>query len=280
MDSIIQWFAQEWASALSDVILSMTGEKAEACAGQFVSSPPDGVGWLETLTITEGTRLCVRLPEVVYRAIGGRVMQAAGLPEDDQSSLRDAAIEVVRQSLSQLASKVEQRIRANVGLQNGHSSGDALPGFLWQEVILTLGGDLPPCAIGISPELSVALERSHQATAVTAAGGACQTPASHSTSSQVVTTGPVPQNSKTLDLLLEVELPIGVSFGRTQMRLKEAMRLTTGSIVELNRSVTEPVELIANNCVIARGEVVVVDGNYGVRILEIISREERLRTLF
>jgi flagellar motor switch protein FliN/FliY len=44
--------------------------------------------------------------------------------------------------------------------------------------------------------------------------------------------------------------------------------------------VTEPVEIIVNNCVIARGEVVVVDGNYGVRILEIISREERLRTLF
>ena len=66
----------------------------------------------------------------------------------------------------------------------------------------------------------------------------------------------------------------------TQMRLKEALKLTTGSIVELNRSVTEPVEIIVNNCVIARGEVVVVDGNYGVRIVEIISREERLRTLF
>jgi flagellar motor switch protein FliN/FliY len=97
---------------------------------------------------------------------------------------------------------------------------------------------------------------------------------------QPASTTPVPRNSKTLDLLLEVDLPIGVSFGRTQMRLKEALKLTTGSIVELNRSVTEPVEIIVNNCVIARGEVVVVDGNYGVRILEIISREERLRTLF
>jgi flagellar motor switch protein FliN/FliY len=97
---------------------------------------------------------------------------------------------------------------------------------------------------------------------------------------QQATTVPAPRNSKTLDLLLEVDLPIGVSFGRTQMRLKEALKLTTGSIVELNRSVTEPVEIIVNNCVIARGEVVVVDGNYGVRILEIISREERLRTLF
>jgi flagellar motor switch protein FliN/FliY len=44
--------------------------------------------------------------------------------------------------------------------------------------------------------------------------------------------------------------------------------------------VSAPVEIIINNCVIARGEVVVVEGNYGVRIQEIVSREERLRTLF
>jgi flagellar motor switch protein FliN/FliY len=50
--------------------------------------------------------------------------------------------------------------------------------------------------------------------------------------------------------------------------------------VELNRAVSEPVEVIVNNCVIARGEVVVVDGNYGVRIIQILSRRERLRTLY
>ena len=49
--------------------------------------------------------------------------------------------------------------------------------------------------------------------------------------------------------------------------------------MELNRVLTEPVEVIVNNCVIARGEVVVIEGNYGVRIHEIISRDKRLRTL-
>jgi flagellar motor switch protein FliN len=90
----------------------------------------------------------------------------------------------------------------------------------------------------------------------------------------------IPKHSASLDLLMEVELPVSVSFGRTQMRLKDAVRLSTGSIVELNKSLSEPVEIIVNNCVIARGEVVVVEGNYGVRIKEIVSREERLRTLF
>jgi flagellar motor switch protein FliN/FliY len=57
------------------------------------------------------------------------------------------------------------------------------------------------------------------------------------------------------------------------------LKLTSGTIVELNRSVNDPVEVIVNNCVIARGEVVVVDGYYGIRIHQIVSRQERLRSL-
>lgn len=84
---------------------------------------------------------------------------------------------------------------------------------------------------------------------------------------------------KNLDLLLDVEMPVSVSFGRAQLPLKDVIKLTTGSIVELSRSVSEPVDIIVNNCVIARGEVVVVDGNFGVRIKEISSKQERLSTL-
>jgi flagellar motor switch protein FliN len=83
--------------------------------------------------------------------------------------------------------------------------------------------------------------------------------------------------SKTFDLLLDVALPIVVSFGRTSLQIREVLKLNTGSI-ELDRFVTDPVEVIVNECVIARGEVVVVDGNYGVRINQLASREDRLRT--
>jgi flagellar motor switch protein FliN/FliY len=86
-------------------------------------------------------------------------------------------------------------------------------------------------------------------------------------------------NPKALDLLMEVELPVSVSFGRAQMLLKDVLKLTSGSIIELNRSIADPVEVIVNNCVVARGEVVVAEGNYGVRIKEIVNRQERLRTL-
>jgi flagellar motor switch protein FliN len=82
----------------------------------------------------------------------------------------------------------------------------------------------------------------------------------------------------TLDLLLDLELPVSVSFGKAQMPLEQILKLTTGSIVELETAVNEPVEVVVNNCVIARGEVVVVDGNYGVRVQQIVSRAERLQS--
>jgi len=84
------------------------------------------------------------------------------------------------------------------------------------------------------------------------------------------------KNLETLDLLLDVELPVSVSFGKAQMPLQQVLKWTPGSIVELECGVNEPVEVVVNNCVIARGEVVVVDGNYGVRVQHIVSRAQRL----
>jgi flagellar motor switch protein FliN/FliY len=279
-DSIVRWLAEEWSAALSNALFAMTGEHAETCAGPRVESPPEGLGWQEDLTIAEGARVLVRLPEAVWRSVGARILQAAGLESADDASSKDAFLEVVRQSLSQIATKVGERAGVEVELKGGREVTSHSQGFQWQEISLAFGGALPPCAIGVSPELEAALTNQVQQTQSAAAAATLTPPTGGISLDQHSSTVPVPRNSKTLDLLLEVDLPIGVSFGRTQMRLKEALKLTTGSIVELNRSVTEPVEIIVNNCVIARGEVVVVDGNYGVRILEIISREERLRTLF
>jgi flagellar motor switch protein FliN/FliY len=83
--------------------------------------------------------------------------------------------------------------------------------------------------------------------------------------------------SRTFELLLDVEMPVSVSFGRATLTLQEAIKLITGSLIELDRGLNDPVELLVNNCVIARGEVVVVEGNYGVRLTEIVSQKERLQ---
>jgi flagellar motor switch protein FliN/FliY len=82
-----------------------------------------------------------------------------------------------------------------------------------------------------------------------------------------------------LDLLLDVELPIRVCFGESELQLKDVLRLGVGSVIELNRSINDPVTVIVNEKPIARGEVVMVDGSYGVRILEVESTAERIRSL-
>ncbi len=82
-----------------------------------------------------------------------------------------------------------------------------------------------------------------------------------------------------IDLLLDVELPVAVSFGECQMPLKDVLKLAAGAVIELDKSVNDPVTIIVNDKPIARGEVVMVDGNYGVRITEVESAADRIRSL-
>ena len=82
-----------------------------------------------------------------------------------------------------------------------------------------------------------------------------------------------------MNLLLDVELPIVVSFGETEMQLKDVLKLGVGSVIELGKSVNDPVTVTVNNKPIAMGEVVMVDGNYGVRILQVESTADRIRSL-
>lgn len=82
-----------------------------------------------------------------------------------------------------------------------------------------------------------------------------------------------------IDMLLDVELPITVRIGTTQMRLIDIMRLGLGSIIELEKLVDDPVEVLVNDKLVARGEVVVCDSNFAVRITDVRSRAERIKSL-
>ncbi len=87
------------------------------------------------------------------------------------------------------------------------------------------------------------------------------------------------QNRWNIDLILDVELEVAVSFGETQMLLRDILKLGVGSVVEVDMAVNDPVTILVNAKPIARGEVVVVDGNYGVKVLEVESTADRIRSL-
>ena len=82
-----------------------------------------------------------------------------------------------------------------------------------------------------------------------------------------------------LAVLMDVQLPVAIRFGETEMVLEEIVKLGVGSVIELNSGMDQPVELIVNNRTLARGEVVTVDGFYGIKITEITSAGERFKSL-
>jgi flagellar motor switch protein FliN len=86
----------------------------------------------------------------------------------------------------------------------------------------------------------------------------------------------VPAN---LDLILDIDLPLWVRFGETMMTIQALSKVGPGATIELDRSPDDPVDVLGNDTVIARGEVVVVQGNYGVRVTEVVSAQERIRSM-
>ena len=93
-----------------------------------------------------------------------------------------------------------------------------------------------------------------------------------------IQTGLPSQGESNLDMLMDIELPITIRFGSTQMVLRDIAGLNTGSVIEFDQGVDEPVEVMVNGHVIARGEAVMVQGSYGVRISEISSKRDRFLT--
>jgi flagellar motor switch protein FliN/FliY len=82
-----------------------------------------------------------------------------------------------------------------------------------------------------------------------------------------------------LDLLLDVNLQVSVELGRAGLKFREVLNLAPGSVVELDRQTSEPVDILVNGSLLATGEVVVVDDHFSVRITKLLNRVERLKKI-
>lgn len=94
-----------------------------------------------------------------------------------------------------------------------------------------------------------------------------------------LSTEPVAVNDANIGLILDVPLQVTVELGRTKKRIRDILELSTGSIVELDKLAGEPVDILVNGKLLAKGEVVVIDENFGVRITDIVSPLERTKNL-
>lgn len=86
-------------------------------------------------------------------------------------------------------------------------------------------------------------------------------------------------NSRNLDLIMDIPLRVTVELGRTKMVVSELLNLGQGSVVELSKLAGEPMEVLVNDKLVARGEAVVVNEKFGVRLTDIISQTERVEQL-
>ncbi|MES1254030.1 MAG: FliM/FliN family flagellar motor switch protein [Acidobacteriota bacterium] len=229
----------ELASGLIDQLT--TGLSAES--GGAITAEPGraggGEGWVVTLKVTGERRGTFLL--WVDRAGATGIAKLAGDLTPSDESIADVLREVWSQAASTLclAPRFASLTIAVGAIVPGTGAGDSARGFG-----LTLG------SLG---RAQVAISGTFESEAVaTETGG-------------------------NLDLVLDIELPLVVRFGRTAMSLKALTDLGPGSIVDMGRSPDDPVELLVSDRVIARGEVVVVGGNYGVRVTDLVGSVDKTR---
>jgi flagellar motor switch protein FliN/FliY len=269
----IREIVETFTDALAQVFEAMAEQRPSIAFEEPVDAPEGGemLCWEQPLQFAPNMKIWVAAPRETWEYSGALTLKAAGLETVEEGEARNTWLEILGQALSPLARYIGGILGHEVTCDGGSEN---TPSKIDEWVPLRMAfkeGNLAPLYVAFSPQLAELI-------AAPPAPPPPQ-PAFHDVDESEAEDIALPQRSRTMNLLLDVDLPVSISFGKTHLPMKDVIKLTTGSIVELNRGVSEPVEIFVNQCLVARGEVVVVEGNYGVRILEIASRQDRMRTL-
>ncbi|MGA3024966.1 MAG: flagellar motor switch protein FliN [Bryobacteraceae bacterium] len=264
--------AREWSSRLRAAVEMMAQQPLTVTDSPAHAEAVERAGELPSLAYSFShaahAPLRVSTPPETSAGVSKIVLSASGIEEFDEGLLRETWQEILAQAASGLAQHAGMRIGTTVSCGNATETSGPLPEGMVSSATLSIAGtQFAPLFISFPAAFLDALSPEHQN------GGAESARDTGIASAEEQGRGSLPP---TLDLLLDVEMPVSVSFGRTFLPVREVLKLATGSIIELDRPVNQYVEVVVNNCVIARGEVVVIEGNYGVRIHEIISRGDRM----
>jgi flagellar motor switch protein FliN/FliY len=275
-----RFLLDRWTESLAQVLESMTDQRPNV-KWESASGPLSQVGgggsflwWEQPFQIDPQACMWIGAPQITWEYAGALTLRAAGLETVETTEAKNTWFEILGQSLAVVARSIGSLLHREVTTENGGER--AVDQSVTEWVSATLAFSTPdapseaaPLLVALSPKLLALIAAPPEAEAA-AAPAARPSPAQENQ---------VPVQSRTMDLLLDVDLPVSISFGKALLPMKDVLKLTTGSIVELNRGLNDPVEVLVNHCLIARGEVVVVEGNYGIRIQEIASRTDRLRSL-
>jgi len=272
----VRQLLDRWVESLAQVLESMTDHRPEihwqAVRGvpSEVAGDRDLLWWEQPFQEAPGAIVWIAAERAAWEYAGTLTLRAAGLEIVEIQEAKNTWIEILGQSLAAMARSVGAILGREI--TTGAGAEHAPEAFPQERVSVALtfaDGSMPaPLLVALSPGLVSLMEMPEAAPPAPA-------PAPVGETGRAPKSAPV---SRTMELLLDVDLPVSISFGKARLPIKDVLKLTMGSIVELDHGINEPVEVLVNHCLIARGEVVVVEGNYGVRIQEIASRKDRLRS--
>jgi flagellar motor switch protein FliN len=267
-------FLKIWKDSFSQVLGQITGS-AFPCAVE--KEPPVDLTtaaesdlWV-VITCSGAVRgeMSLRLPAAAVLALAQIFMSEPATPEAEVTGdHREAAVELLRQIAGIVSTTAKGRWGGEV--QVGVEVVSAAPSWPPAATVWLRIGDPAVTGtlleFGLSAALVAQLREKTQTEAVKT-----EVAKTGPTSSTAATPSNPIQGAGTLDLLMDVQLAMTLRFGARTLLLREVLDLSPGAVVELDRKVQEPVELLLDGRLIARGEVVVIEGNYGLRVTEVAS---------
>ena len=270
-------FVQIWSDSLSQVLGKITGSAVPCIVGAetprdgFLTGVAPGEGDLWIMATSSGAlrgEMGLRLAAASVLRLAQIFMSEPATPEvQPTAEHREAVLEVLRQVSGVVSSSAKARwgeiqllvelaqvapswpSAGTFGLQAGAESASAL----------TL-------EIGLSAALVAGLRAEKAEVAKAEAAPAAAPPSSPAASFARPASG---QGTGTMDLLMDVQLSMTLRFGTKRLLLREVLDLSPGAVIELDRGVQEPVDLLLDGRLVARGEVVVIEGNYGLRVTDV-----------
>jgi len=259
---------QTWTDALCQTLGEIAGVPfpcalvAEAPAGM----PPAGENDLWVVVGVSGSlrgEMSLRVPPATVVRLAQALMNEPPAPAEATSEHREAALELLRQVGGLAASALKRQWGE---LQLRLDAADSTPSWPASTTAWLRAGE-GEAAVLIEARLSAALAASLR-TEKSSVEGVPAAP--------VAAPGTAPASDRrphdetvNLDLLMDVQLEVTLCFGSRTLLLREILDLNPGSVIDLDRTVQEPVDMLLDGRVVARGEVVVVGGNYGLRVTQV-----------
>jgi flagellar motor switch protein FliN/FliY len=255
-NSTFDYFVETWTKQLARSIRVFSGNEPAVTWSRVKSLPPGEseqvFWWKQALQSSSKFTMWIGADESTWNAIGRSSDDA------DADDSKAAYLEIIAQTQQGTASTLSAALPEHLECRKGQvGSGPKSDSLVYALIGVTISGEQLPA-------LMLVAERSIIDVLATAENFG-----------EMITSGSG-HSGLMLDRLLNLEMPISVALGRTQMPIRDLLKVVSGSVIELDQAVDDHADLIVHGTVVARGAIVSVRGNYGIHIKELISQKDRI----